>query len=219
MALVNVMLMAEFFGAKESVGIILPLLICADLIVFPMFRKFATWKDVVPLLIPIGLGLVAGYFLLGNIDNRVARPTMGGIILAMVILQLVRVYRQRFLTNLPDSPGFRWTAGGAIGVSTMMANAAGPVYSIYALVHKMEKTQFLGIGARCFLLVNIIKVPFMADLDIINAQSLRIDLFLLPGVFAGIYIGRKLIARIPQKAFEFLLYAFSIIAGLRLLLF
>jgi uncharacterized membrane protein YfcA len=59
----------------------------------------------------------------------------------------------------------------------------------------------------------------MTDLKIINPQSLRIDLFLLPGVFAGIFIGRKVIARIPQKAFEILLYAFSIIAGLRLLLF
>jgi uncharacterized membrane protein YfcA len=201
------------------VGIILPLLICADITVFPMFRKFATWKDVVPLLIPIGCGLVGGYLLLGSIDNRVARPVIGGIILAMVTLQLLRVYRQQFLAHLPDSSSFRWGSGLVIGVSTMMANAAGPAYSIYALVHKLEKTRFLGIGARCFLLVNIIKVPFMTDLDIINLDSLRIDLFLLPGVFTGILIGRKLIAKIPQKLFEILLYVFSIIAGLRLLLF
>jgi uncharacterized membrane protein YfcA len=219
LAMLNVMLMAEFFGAKESVGIILPLLICADITVFPMFRKFATWKDVVPLLIPIGIGLIGGYFLLGSIENKVARPVIGGIILSMVTLQLLRVYRQQFLAHLPDSPSFRWGSGLVMGVSTMMANAAGPAYSIYALVHKMEKNQFLGIGARCFLLVNIIKVPFMTDLDIINSESLRIDLFLLPGVFAGIFVGRKLIAKIPQKAFEILLYAFSIIAGVRLLLF
>ena len=101
----------------------------------------------------------------------------------------------------------------------MMANAAGPAYSIYALVHKMKKEDFLGIGARCFLLVNIVKVPFMTDLDIINPESLAIDLALLPGVFSGILIGRKLIAKIPQRLFEIFLYIFSIIAGGRLLFF
>jgi uncharacterized membrane protein YfcA len=219
LALVNVMLMAEIFGAKESVGIILPLLICADITVFPMFRKFATWKQVVPLLVPISVGLVGGYLLLGSIDNRVARPAIGGIILAMTGLQLLRVYRQEFLKHLPDAPAFRWGSGLVIGVSTMMANAAGPAYSIYALVHKMKKEDFLGIGARCFLLVNMVKVPFMTDLDIINARSLSIDLALLPGVFTGILVGRKLIAKIPQRIFEIFLYIFSIIAGGRLLLF
>ena len=104
-----------------------------------------------------------------------------------------------------------------IGISTMMANAAGPVYSIYSLVHKMPKNEFLGIGARCFLLVNIIKVPFMTDLDIINTWSLKMDVLLLPGIFAGILLGKRLIDHIPQGAFEILLYAFSGIAGVRLI--
>lgn len=219
LALVNVLLMAELFGAKESVGIILPLLICADITVFPMFRRYAKWSDVVPLLIPISFGLVAGYLVLGRIDNSVARPAIGGIILGMVGMQLLRVYRQQFLANLPDASSFRWGSGLVIGVSTMMANAAGPAYSIYALVHKMPKEKFLGIGARTFLLVNIVKVPFLADLDIITTRSLAIDAAVLPGVIAGIFVGRRLIARIPQKMFELLLYIFSIIAGVRLLLF
>lgn len=219
LALVNVMLMAELFGAKESVGIILPLLICADITVFPMFRKYASWKQVTPLLPPIACGLVAGYFLLGSIDNRIARPTIGAIILTMTGMQLLRVYRREFLTHLPDSPAFLGGSGLVIGVATMMANAAGPAYSIYALVHKMKKEDFLGIGARCFLLVNIVKVPFMTDLDIINPRSLSIDLAVLPAVFAGILTGRAVIQRIPQHLFEILLYIFSIIAGGRLLFF
>ncbi len=106
-----------------------------------------------------------------------------------------------------------------MGISTMMANAAGPAYAVYSLVRQLPKNDFLGIGARCFLLVNIIKVPLMTELNIINGPSLKMDLVLLPGVFAGIWIGRKLIARVPQKLFETLLYLFSIIAGVRLLFF
>ncbi len=217
LALVNVLVMAELFGAKQSVGLILPLLIVCDITVYPMFRRNATWKQVWPILIPTFIGIVGGYFLLDNIDNASARKSIGLIILVMLILQLIRGYRQDFLKKLPDSESFRWGSGLTIGVSTMMANAAGPVYSIYALVHKMPKLEFLGIGARCFLLVNIIKVPFMTDLNIINTWSLKMDALLLPGIFAGIFLGKRLIDRIPQRAFEVLLYAFSAIAGVRLI--
>ena len=51
-----------------------------------------------------------------------------------------------------------------------------------------------------------------------HAHSLLLDLTLLPGIFAGIYLGKRLIDRIPQKAFECLLYLFSAVAGVRLLM-
>lgn len=101
----------------------------------------------------------------------------------------------------------------------MMANAAGPAFSIYALVHRMAKTDFLGIGARCFLVFNLVKVPFMTDLNIINLQSLKLDAALLPATFLGIFAGYRLIARIPQRVFEVLLYLFSLVAGVRMLCF
>ncbi len=219
LALVNVLIMAEIFGAKESVGIILPLLIICDIIVYPLFRQFASWKPVWPLMIPGIAGVFIGWQLLGHVDNLTARKLIGGIILLMVALQLFRNYRQDFLTHLPDSRSFLVGSGLTIGISTTLANAAGPVYSIYALVHKLPKNDFLGIGARFFLFMNIFKIPFNADLGILNANSLKLDLALLPGILLGIYLGRKLIAKIPQRLFEVLLYLFSGIAGIRMLFF
>lgn len=101
----------------------------------------------------------------------------------------------------------------------MLANAAGPAYAIYALVRKFSKSDFLGIGARLFLLVNILKLPFNVNLGILNAESLRLDAALVPGILLGILVGRHVIARIPEALFQGLLYAFSIIAGVRLLFF
>jgi uncharacterized membrane protein YfcA len=219
LAMVNVLIMADVFGAKESVGIILPLLIVCDLIVYPLFRQFASWKPVWPLMIPAIVGVFIGWQLLGHIDNPTARKLIGGIILLMVALQLFRRYRQDFLAHLPDSRSFLLGSGLSIGVSTTLANAAGPVYSIYALVHKLPKNEFLGIGARFFLFMNIFKVPFNAELGILNPESLRLDLALLPGIFLGIFLGKRLIEKIPQQVFEVLLYLFSGIAGVRLLFF
>ena len=217
LALVNILIIAECFGAKASVGIILPLLIVCDVLVYPLFRKYASWKRVLPLLPAAFVGLAVGFFLLKMIDELTARKVIGGIILLMVILQLVREYRRDFLEHLPDSTVFLGITGLSIGISTMVANAAGPVYSIYALVHRLTKEDFLGIGARFFLLLNVIKVPLLGNLSLINAESLKLNAMLLPGIIAGILVGRKLIHLVPQRIFEWLLYAFSLLTGIRLL--
>ena len=172
-----------------------------------------------PLLPPIFVGLATGYFLLDYIEEATARKGIGLIVLLMFALQLVRLRFGQALARLPKSIGFRWGSGMMIGTSTIMANAAGPVFSIYALVEKMTKETFLGVGARCFLLVNVIKLPLVASIDLINANSIKISLLILPAIFAGIFVGRKIIQLIQQKLFEFLLYGFSVIAGVRLLFF
>lgn len=219
LAIVNVLIIADLFGAKNSVGIILPMLVVCDLIVLPLFWKHSNWKEIWP-LVPVTFGAIVGaWWLLDAIDDETARRVIGGIILLMLALQLFREFKKEFLENLPDSRLFRWASCGLIGVSTMLANAAGPVYSIYALVHKMPKMQFLGVGARFFLLVNLFKVPFLGQLELINPESLELNLLLLPALLAGIFLGRKLIHLIPQRAFEILLYAFSAIAGVRMLFF
>ena len=59
LAIVNVVIMAELFGARESVGMVLPLLIICDLIVYPLFRKHSSWKQVLPLIPPAVLGVLS----------------------------------------------------------------------------------------------------------------------------------------------------------------
>ncbi len=219
LALVNVVIMAELFGAKDSVGLILPLLIVCDLGVYPLFARYAKWRDAWPLIGIAVVGVVIGYFVLDYLDNQYARMAIGGVILTMLLLQLIRQFYPQLLGQVEGARWFRWWSGLLIGTSTMLANAAAPAYSIYTLVNRYTKEQFLGIGARCFLFLNVFKAPLMVNLDIITRRSLLIDLCLLPGLAAGIFVGRKVIHRIPQKAFEALLYFFSAVAGVRLLFF
>jgi uncharacterized membrane protein YfcA len=219
LAIINVLLIAELFGAKNSVGIILPMLIACDVLVYPLFRKYASWKMVWP-LVPVTLAAVVGaWYLLDALNEQTARRVIGFIILFMLVLQLVREFHREFLEHLPDSRLFRWFSCLLIGISTMLANAAGPVYSIWALVHRMKKEDFLGVGARFFLLVNLFKVPFLGQLELINRESLQLNALLLPALISGILLGKRLIHLIPQRIFEILLYGFSALAAIRLLLY
>ena len=142
---------------------------------------------------------------------------IGGIILLMLVLQLIREFKKEFLEHLPDSKVFRWITCVLIGVSTMLANAAGPVIQLYLLSRRLPKMEMIGIGARFFLLINIIKVPINGQLNLITSETLMENLKLAPGIVAGIYIGKWMLLKVPQRAFEWMILGFAAMAAVRML--
>ena len=56
------------------------------------------------------------------------------------------------------------------------------------------------------------------SLGLINAPSLWLNLLLVPGIAVGVVAGRFLLGKINQRAFEWLMIAFSLAGGLRLIL-
>ena len=180
--------------------------------------KHGSWKPVWKLLPATLLGLAIGWWLLGVMSSEpVARRAIGGCILGMVALQAIRAWQPALSDRLAASRPFGTAAGFAGGVTTMLANAAGPVIQLYLLSRRLPKMEMLGIGARFFLLVNILKLPLSGSLDLITAETLRDNLKCLPGVVAGILIGKWLILRVSQRAFEWMVIGFSLIAACRLL--
>lgn len=218
LSMVSVVLLADIYGAMASVGLALPLLIAADLMAYPAFIKHGSWKPVWKLLPATLIGLLVGWWVLGQIhDDKVARRVIGGCVLFMVAVQALRKWRPAFFDAMAESRGFGNSAGVMGGFSTMLANAAGPVIQLYLLARRVPKMELIGIGARFFLLINIIKIPLNARLALITEESLWENAKLLPGVFAGILIGRWLIDRVPQAAFEWMIVVFSFVAAARLL--
>lgn len=76
-SMVSVVLLADIYGAKASVGLALPLLIAADLMAYPAFIKHGSWRLVWKLLPATFVGLLLGWWLLGEIDDTVARRVIG----------------------------------------------------------------------------------------------------------------------------------------------
>lgn len=217
LGLIAVFIMAELFN-KASVGILLPMLVVADLSVYPMFRKHASWAPVWKLLPPALVGLVLGYFVLRGLPEEWAKPVIGSLILLMVALQLIRRYSADAFDRLAHSQGFGVAAGTFAGIATMVANAAGPVFQLYFLTKRMPKMELIGIGARFFLLINLIKLPFMGGLNYTTAESLLLNLKLVPVILVGVFFGRHLLGLISQRVFEWMIVGFSIFAGVRLLI-
>jgi uncharacterized membrane protein YfcA len=218
-SLISVVIFAELYGPKVSVGLTLPLLIVADLMAYPAFRKHGSWSPVWKLLLPSLIGLLAGWWVLHHMDDAQLRRAIGLLIILMVAVQTSRRLSPEPYDRVVQSTGLGNAAGLAGGFSTMLANAAGPVIQLYLLARRIPKMEMIGIGARFFLLINLLKVPLNAQLATITPTTLQENLKLVPAVAAGIIGGRWLIRHVPQKAFEWMVVIFSLIAGLRLLLF
>jgi uncharacterized protein len=213
----NVVLMAKIFGAKESVGVILPMLIAADFMGYFLNRQGGTWRGILPILPPAIVGVIVGWVLLGKFDNAMARIVIGWIIIALLVFNwLLNQRRQDFLA-LTEHQGFTWTMGFLAGVVTMLANAAGPVMTVYLLAQHLEKKEHLGVFSRYFLFVNLFKVPFSADLGIINPKSLMTNLTLMPGVILGVFLGWWILKKLPQKLFENVLFWLTAFAAVWLI--
>ena len=164
-------------------------------------------------------GILAGWWLLGRIDDQVARRAIGLVVLAMVALQALKRVHPEWFEKLAESRAFGAGAGVAGGFATMLANAAGPVIQLFLVSRRFEKMELVGVGARFFLLVNILKVPLSAGLDLITPASLMEDLKLVPAVWVGIFGGKLVLKKVPQLLFERLIIVFAVLAAVRLLFF
>src|SRR5439155_17835350 len=64
---------------------------------------------------------------------------------------------------------------------------------------------------------DVFKIPFRFGLGLINLNTLSLNAVLTPMIVLGLFSGRWLIHRIPQRLFDSLVLAFSAIAALRLI--
>ncbi len=216
-ATLNVVLMAKVFGAKASVGLVLPLLIAADFMGYWINRRAGSWRPVAAMAPPAIAGVVAGWWCLDLIDNATARMVIGWLIIGLLAFKLLLDWQRQELLALTEHRGFAWGMGFTAGVTTMLANAAGPVMTVYLLSRRLDKREHVGVFTRFFLFINLFKVPFSAHLGIIHGRSLMTNLVLLPAVVLGILTGWQLLRRLPQKTFEWLLVALTLAAALWLI--
>ena len=216
--MVTVLLMAEIMPARQSTGAVLPLLIFGDILAVAVFRKHAQWRHIFRMLPPAVLGVIAGWlFMRLTVPDKAFRGVIGGIVLLLTALHCLRQWRPRLFTHVPHRAWFAWTIGVWSGVTTMLANAAGPIMTLYLLAVGLPKWEFVGTAAFFFLVVNLVKVPFSVSLGLINNVSLLFNVVLVPFVALGIFTGRKLIGIVPQKLFEQLVLIFAAAAAIRLI--
>ena len=210
-------LMAGVLPARSSVGVLLGILILADLFAASYHRRNAKLYHVLRLVPFAFAGIVAGYFGLKVVNDEQLRPIIGGVVLVMLAINYWRTRTKCKEAPIPTQWWFAVVLGFIAGVTTMMANAAGPIMIIYLLAMRLDKIEFVGTGAWFFFVVNWLKVPFSANLDLMTAASVKLDLLMLPFIAVGAVTGIFFLKRIPQKTFTAAVQILAAAAAIKLL--
>lgn len=213
-----VVIFASILPARESVGVVLAILIAADLVAVTVYRREAHWGHLLRLFPWAAVGVGVGALTAGRLPDSLMRVLIGAIVVALSIVQVVRGRRPADALDPPLPAWARPATGLLAGFTTMVANAAGPLMVIYLLAMRMPKLVFVGTTAWFFLALNLFKVPFSYSLGLISPASLDLSLRLMPCAVLGALVGRRLIAHIDQRAFEAIALGLSLLAGVRLLL-
>lgn len=219
-------LMANLFGSRLSVGALLPMLIVADLFAILWYRQHCRWDQIRRLSPWVAFGLVlgAGFLLwIGEATGKdVLNPIIGGIVLAMLAIHLLRK-RTGDRLSLRSAPAIAG-AGTLAGFTTTVSNAAGPVMTIYVTAQGLTKDEFMGTFAWYFFLINATKVPILFAISLaqpanplMTAATAAFNLAVAPAIVAGAFLGKWLLPRIPQRAFEAVILTLAAIASAKLI--
>ncbi len=216
-AMLAIPLMAQVFPARASTGLVLPMLVMADAVAVTYYRRQAVGAHLVQ-LVPWALGgVVVGHRLLGWVSDAQLMPIIGVIVLSMLALNLWRRRGAGPESVIPQDWRLAAAVGLLAGVTTMMANAAGPIMVVYFVAMRLPKIAFVGTSAWFFFALNWFKIPFSADLGLIHRESLLLNGLMLPLIVLGAVLGIALLRRIPQGKFTGAVEILAAVAALRLL--
>ncbi len=223
---IAVALFAMVLPAKPSTAALLVLLIVADVFAVVFYRRHADWRLLRRLIPPVVVGLVLGTVFMAHASDTLMSRVIAVILIGVIVLGLVQRRRAERRERDGVTPGEtgRGAAiaqsavyGGLGGFTTMVANAAGPVMSMYFLAARLPVTVFLGTSAWFYFVVNVSKVPFSIGLGLFSRELLLLDLVLIPFVVLGAVLGRLIVGRISRRAFEWTVIVLSIAGAAYLL--
>ena len=244
-ATVAVALCTAVLPAKESTGAILLMLMTGDLLAVWSYRRDADFRMLRRLIPAVLTGVGAGALFLHLASNDSTRRLIGVILLLLVAITLIQrrstsrrasdgasaaqapsppaptLETQEATTALatPTTSGrlSRLVYGSLAGFTTMVANAGGPVTSMYFLACRYPVKAFLGTTAWFFFLVNLVKLPFSISAGLVNTTTMSLTAICAPVVIVSALAGRRLAERMDQRVFEPVIVALTIISALPLL--
>jgi hypothetical protein len=187
-----VLILAFVFGEKASTGILLPMLIAADIFAVIYYNRHAQWKYIRKLLPWMALGVLIGVWIGNDISEEIFKKLMAIIIIGSILVLFYTENRKS--ANIPTSPLFSVSAGLLAGFTTMIGNLAGPISNIYFLAVRLPKNEFIGTAAWLFFIINIFKLPFHIFIwKTVSKETLILNSILVPAVVLGFFAGVALV--------------------------
>jgi len=189
--------------ARHAAAWTLPILSTADIFAVVFWRKHADARKLFSLIPWVAAGMAAGALALG-LSEATLRRLVGCVVVLMLLVYIARKRKPQDAVA-----GRAWFYGIFAGFASTIANAAGPVMSMYLLSRKLPKQQFVATGAWFFFVINIAKIPIYSWHRLFSPESLVFDVFMVPAVICGAFLGLWIVHRVPQRVFDIMIVALT----------
>jgi uncharacterized protein len=211
-------LLATVFGGQLSSGVLLPMLLLADVLGVWYYHRHASWHHLKILFPWAALGVVAGTITGSYINDHIFKIVMAATIVVSVIIML---WLEKLGTpdNIPKQKSFAIATGIAGGFTSMVGNLAGSVMSVYLLSVRLPKNAFIGTTAWFFLVVNWFKVPFhVFAWHTISWNTVWFDLLMLPLIAFGAWLGIIIVKALTETMYRWFIIIMTLIAAVGMVL-
>ena len=211
-------LIASLFAGRQASGMVLMMLITADLFAIFYFRQHANFKLIKSLLPWVAIGLLTG-LTVGRIINDNQFKILIAICIFICLIILIISEKTGGNINIPEKKWIYALTGIATGFASMIGNVAGPIFWIYLIAKKFNKNKFMGTVAWFFFILNIVKLP----LQILIWKNITTDtifpvMIVSPLIILAAFSGTFIIKRIKEKPFRYLIILMTALAAINLVL-
>lgn len=214
--IIIVVILAFVFGEKASTGVLLPMLIVADIFAVIYYNRHAQWPIIKKLIPWMIIGVLVGVWVGNDISEIIFKRLMAVIIIASVIIM---IYTESIKSDkVPTNKLFSSGTGFLAGFTTMIGNLAGPISNIYFLAMRFPKNEFIGTAAWLFFIINVFKLPFHFFVwKTVTIESLVLNSVLIPVVIIGFFVGVSIVKLISNLNYRRFILIVTAVGGIILL--
>ena len=215
--MLSVPLLAIAFGGKASSGLMLPMLLVADVFGVWYYHRHASFKHLKILFPWAAAGIIAGSIAGNFISEEIFRVIMVTTIFSSLAIMIWMEMGGR--EEIPDNILLGIGAGFLGGFTSMIGNLAGTVMAVYFLSMRLPKNNFIGTAAWFFLVINWFKVPFHVWVwHTISGDSWLLALALIPIILAGAYLGILLVKKMNDRTYRWFIVGMTFVAAIVMML-
>jgi uncharacterized membrane protein YfcA len=214
--IIIVVILAFVFGEKASTGVLLPMLIVADIFAVIYYNRHAQWKYIKKLIPSMIIGVLVGVWVGNDIPEVIFKRIMAITIIVSVVIMFYSETRKS--NKVPTNKWFASVTGFLAGFATMIGNLAGPISNIYFLAMRFPKNEFIGTAAWLFFIINVFKLPFHFFVwKTVTKETLVLNSVLIPAVIVGFFLGAYIVKLISNVNYRRFILIVTAIGGIVLL--
>jgi uncharacterized membrane protein YfcA len=187
--------------------------LCGDVWKIILFRTGFDWK----LVLGFGLSGIVASFIGASLSLQVTNLPVKQILGAFLVLYVIFLFLKRQWA-LPKTNGTAISGGLLSGLFAGFFGVGGAVRGAFLTAFDLPKEVYIFTSGLIALFIDITRVSrYFAGGTVLETDLLYTLLLCIPISFAGAYVAKKFLDRLPQKFFRVFVGIFLGLVGIKLL--